>query len=83
MKELFRQEKLSVGAVEHVEESVAVRMEQQLALAALPWSVDHDRGFGGVPVPEIVGSELVVPLELSGLAIEREDRVGVQVVALP
>ncbi len=83
MEELLRQEKLSVGAIEHVEESVAVRMKQQLALAALPWSVDHNRGLGGVPVPEIVRSELVIPLELSGLAIEREDRVGIQIVALP
>src|SRR5262249_6736177 len=40
---------------------------------------DH---FPGVPVPHVVGGELVVPSDLARLRTDREDRRGVQVVAL-
>src|SRR5262249_20099034 len=48
-----------------------------------PVGVDQHRRFGGVPIPKIVRSELVIPAELSGLGVERQDAVGVQVVAQP
>ena len=53
--------------VEHVEESVAIRVEHQLARLPCHVGVDEDRGLCRIPVPEIVRRELVVPLQLAAL----------------
>src|SRR5262249_59049699 len=69
-------------AIEHVEEAVAIRLQQELARPPLPLHVDEDGLLLRIPVPEIVRSELEVPLECSGRRLERENRVGVEVVSL-
>src|SRR5579872_5180685 len=46
----------------------------------LPY-VDEDRNLGGVPVVLIVFSELEIPVQLSGVSVEREQRVAVEVIA--
>ena len=73
----------AVGAIEHVEEAVAVGVHQHLGRLA----VDVDRGkhhLGDrIVVERIVRRELVVPLDLSGLGIKRQHRAGVEVVARP
>ena len=74
-------EELAGRAIEHVEEAVAVGLHQQLARLPLPVDVDERRRFLRVVVPDIVRRELEVPLQLSRLRIEREDRIGVEVVA--
>src|SRR5436305_4516465 len=37
----------------------------------------------GVPVPKVVRSGLVVPLQFAGLGFESEDAIGVKIVAHP
>ena len=37
--------------------------------------------MGGIPIVGVVGRELEVPFELAGVAIERHERTGVEVVA--
>src|SRR5262249_46819063 len=49
---------------------------------AFPCGIDEDGRLRGVPVPHVVGRELVIPSERAGLALEREHGVRVEVVAL-
>ncbi len=81
VEEGLGEEELAGGPVEDVEEAVAIGMEQEFRGLALVSGVDQDVGFGGVAVFQVVRGELVVPLEGAGLGIEREDAVGVEVVA--
>src|SRR6202023_1120268 len=46
-----------------------------------PSKLGHDRLIGAVVVPGVIRRPLVVPLDLAGIRIERQHRVGVQVVA--
>ena len=73
----------SIRAIEHVEEAVAIRLQQQLARLPLEHRIDEHRWLLRVPIPQIVRRELIVPAQLSGLRVEREDGIRVQVVALP
>ena len=77
-----RTQQLAVGAVEGVEEAVAVGEEQRLPRHAVDGHVGQHRHLRRVPVVHVVRRELVVPLEHAGVGVERDDRVGVEVVAL-
>ena len=83
LHERLRQQHLSVGAIEHIEETVAIRLQQQLSRLTLKHRVDQNRRLLRIPIPQIMRSELIVPSELPGFGVEREDRVRVQVVPLP
>ena len=72
-----------VGAIEHVEETVAVRVQEQLAGLPVPVRIDEHGRLLRIPVPEVVRRVLEVPLEPSSRGIQREDRVGVEIVAVP
>ena len=72
-----------VDAIEHVEETVAVRVQQKLAGLPVPVRIDEHGRLLRIPVPEVVRRELEVPLEPSSRGLQREDRVGVEIVALP
>ena len=69
------------GAIEHVEEAVAVGLHEQLARLPLPRRVDERRRFLRVVVPHVVRRELEMPLQRAGLRVERDDRIGIEVVA--
>ena len=58
-------------------------MQQQLAGLPVPVRIDEHRRLLRIPVPEVVRRVLEVPLEPSGRRLQREDRVGVEIVALP
>ena len=83
LHERLRQQHLSVRAIEHIEETVAIRLQQQLSRLTLEHRVDEYRGLLRIPVPQVMRSELIVPSEFPRFGVEREDRVRVQVVALP
>src|SRR5581483_1345592 len=68
-------------AVEDVEEAVAIALQEELAGLAAEVGVDKDGRFGGIPIVEVVRGELVIPLELAGGGVERDDGGGVEVVA--
>ena len=76
-----RQERAG-GAIEHVEMAVAIGVHQQLPLLAAPHAIHEDHVLRRVPVVAVVGRELIVPLALAGVGIERDDRIGEQVVAV-
>ena len=70
-------------AIEHVEEAVAIGPQHHLRRRAAPVHVDEHRHLHRVVVVAVVGRELVVPLQLAGVGVERDDRVGIEVVAGP
>ena len=72
-----------IHAIEHVEEPVAIRLQHELSRPALEHRVDEDGRLLRVPVPQIMRGELIMPAQLSRPGLEREERIGVQVVALP
>ena len=76
------QQELAVGAVEDIEEAVAIRLQQQLPRAAAVRRIHQHGRFGGIPIVQIVRRELVVPLQLAGRGIERQHGIGIQIVAL-
>ena len=77
-----RGQQLAVGAVERVEEAVAVGEQQRLLAHAVDRRLGQHRHLRRVPVVHVVRRELVVPLERAGVGVERDDRVGVEVVAV-
>ena len=80
-KRLGRHE-FSVGALEHVEKSVAVGLHQHRRLLAFDRQVGEHEFVDTVVVPCVMGSELVVPGDLPGVGIQRQHRRGVQVAVL-
>src|SRR5262249_1070734 len=76
-------QEFACGAIEDVEKSVAIRVQQQLAHAAVKGHVDQHGPALRVPVMRVVRCELEMPFELSGLEIERDNRAGVKIVAAP
>src|SRR5580658_5383977 len=81
LEELLRQQKLPVGSVEDIKEAVAVALHQQFTRLAFPIGVDHERRLAGVPVPKVVGGGLVIPFQLAGFGVKRQDAVTVEIVA--
>ncbi len=72
-----------VVAIEHVHHAVAVGPQHDLARLALPLDVGEHRHLRRVVVQLVVRRELVVPLQLAGVGVERDDAVAVEVVAKP
>ena len=70
-------------AIEHVVERVAVGHGHQLARPAVDRRVEQHRHLVRVPIVHIVRRELEVPLDLSVVGVEREQRTGVEIVARP
>src|SRR5262249_55052355 len=63
-KRLTEQE-LTGSAIEHVEESVAVRPQHDLSRASLPLHIDEDRDLSRIVVELIMRRKLVMPFQLS------------------
>ena len=76
-------QQVAAGPIQDVEEAVAVRVQQQAARLAAPRRVHQDRRLLRVPIPDVVRRVLEVPLETARRGIERQNRIRVQVVALP
>ena len=74
---------LAGDAIEHVEEAVAVGLQQELARLPLPLRVHQHERLLRVVVVHVVRRELEVPLALPGLGVERHHRIRVEVVAQP
>ena len=76
-----RGQEFSVGPIDQIEEPVAIRPGEYLPGLPEKFGIDQHRVLRRVPVMDVVWRELVIPLELSGVGIEREDRSRIQVVA--
>src|SRR5579885_1028407 len=74
-------QELSVRAIQYIEEAVAVSPHHELAWRSAPVCVDEDGDLRGVVVVWIVRSELVEPFQLAGIGVQRDDGIGIEVVA--
>ena len=66
--------------VQHIEETVLRRLHDHLAHAAVDVEIEQHQLLHVVEIPVVVGNGLVVPLELAGGEVDREDRARVQIV---
>ena len=80
-EELLAKQKFAIRAIENVEKTVSVGMQKKLSILAAIFCVHQDVGLGCIPIVNIVRSELVIPLQLSGTGIERQNAIRKQVVA--
>ena len=78
----FAEQELSGCAIEHVEEPIAVCPKHDFARTALPLHIRKHGNLGGVVVELVVRRELVVPLQLAGIGVERDHGAAVQIVAI-
>ena len=76
------QQEFAGEPVQHVKEAVAVALHQQLAGLAVEGGVHQHRSFGGVPIVQVMGCELVIPAEFSAGRVERRDGRSIKVIAL-
>ena len=72
---------LPVRAIQDEEVAVAAGLSEQFAFLAVDLAVDQNRRFVGIPVVRVVRRRLEIPGHLSGVGIQRDDRLGVEVVA--
>src|SRR5579864_2071179 len=77
-----RGEKLAGGAIDHIEETVAIGIQDYLGRFTLHIDVSKHHLGNAVVVEGIIGRELIVPLDLAGLWIKRENAVGIEILAL-
>ena len=67
-------------AVEHVVEAVLVGLHDDFARPAVDREIGEHQSLNAVEVPGIAGSVLVIPLQLTGIGFDREDRADIKVV---
>src|SRR5882672_42033 len=78
-----RRQKFTIRAIEYVEESISVSLHKQFPRPALVGKIDQNRGFRRVIVEQVMRCELKMPLQLSGVRIQREHAIGVEIIAGP
>jgi hypothetical protein len=78
---LARFQELAADAIEAVVETVAARMGEDFARAAVERCIDDDVRAGLVIVHRVVGRVLVIPDDLAGGGVDGERAVGIEIVA--
>src|SRR5262245_42622896 len=81
--ELFRYQQLASDAIERIAETIAIKMNQELARGATDGLIDEDHFVYAVEVPLIVGGHLIDPFRHAGVWIARPDGHRPLVVARP
>lgn len=72
---------LAGRAVEYVQITIAIRVQQRLAQLAVDRQINQHHFIDAVPIIEIVRIPLEEPARLAGIQIAREDAAGLFVVA--
>ena len=76
-------DELAVGPVQDPGVPALVGIDQQLAFLAVDRQVDQHAFVGGIPVPDVVGNLLVVPLQFPAVGIQGHDAIGIEIVSGP
>src|SRR5260370_26620095 len=74
-------ENLAVGAVERVEKSVSICLDQSLHLAAIDGKVHRQEIADRIPIVHVVRGELVKPFQLSSVVIQPDYTPAIKIVA--
>src|SRR5215472_16823207 len=77
----LRGNQLAGGAVEDVEESVLRRVKENFSRDVPDDEVSENNLRGGIEVPDVPGSFLIMPDVHARVGLERDDRAGVKIVA--
>src|SRR6185312_8004 len=81
---LDREDRLAGGAVEQEQHAVgAHRGDGLVSLPVLAGRIVEHHRRAEVLLPDVVVDDLIVPARLAGLDLERDDAVGVEIVAAP
>src|SRR5437879_2274125 len=75
-------QKLARLPIQHVIEPVPIGLRQEFAFAAAELRIKEHQRFVGIPIVNVMRRELEIPLHLSVVWIERENRASVEIVAL-
>src|SRR5439155_3952221 len=81
--EVLRQQELAVGAVENIEEPIPIRMQHEFSIAAPVRRVHQDGRRCRVPDMHIMRRESIMPLQLSAIRIQSQDKFREKVGARP
>src|ERR1700722_5146655 len=81
MDEWVASHELTISPVEYVKEAVPVGPQHHFPPAPVPIHVGENRDLRGIPVGGVVGRELEMPLQFSGICIESHDGAAIQVVS--
>ena len=79
--EILCRDELAVGAVDHEEEAVLRRVQDDLARRAVDIDVGKDHRLGRGVVPVIARRLLIMPDIFAGVGVQRDDRGEIEVVA--
>ena len=74
-------QKSSIRPVEDIIETVTIRLHQQLSGLSLVGRIYQHRCLIGIPIVRVVGRELEIPFELSCIGVQRDDAIGVEIIA--
>jgi hypothetical protein len=82
-RERLRRHEASGHTIEHVVEAVLVGEEEEFPVHTGKLRVDQGGNLDGIVIVGIMGRELEMPHDLAAGCLERDDRIGVEVVARP
>src|SRR5215471_353250 len=68
--------------IEHIEESVLVRLHDDFSRLAVDCDIGLHQWLRGVVVPVVAGRSLEIPGEFAGACVQREDGCGVEIRAI-
>ena len=71
-----------VHAIDHVEVTILVRLHDDFAIAIVDPNIRKQQVLNRVVVPFVARRALVVPLQLAGVCVDREDRGDVEIVEM-
>src|ERR1041384_714315 len=77
-----RVDELAGLSIDHPHITALVRVYQQLLSLAVACDVHQHRLISRIEIPRVVRNLLVIPLQLAGIRIDRNDAVGIEVFAL-
>ncbi len=66
--------------VEHVKKPVPITHHDHLTGLPLPVHFSQNRHVIGIPVVQIMGRKLIVPAQLTGIRIQRNQRIRIEIV---
>jgi hypothetical protein len=80
LRHLGCRDEFAVPAIDYVEVTILVRLHEGFANAIANPKVGKKKVLNRVVVPLIAGGALIVPLQLSGICVDGDDRGDVEIV---
>ena len=81
--ERLTQKEFSCSAIKHVKKAVPVGPQDDLALLTFPLDVGQDWNLNRIKVEIVVRRELKIPLQFSGVRVQRNRGIAVEIVSGP